>query len=183
MKAAPGWKNMQPQTTPHTQTAPVSQQDSICLRSIQAASLLTIATTLLLFAAHQNAYACGFLIGALLSLLSLISLTVIVPFLFQPNAPRYMSALLLLTLFMKLPLFVVGLYLMTHLRGVAPAAGAIGIGLGPVVIGLKTAGSALLEGLRSALPAVADEPKAVEDVVLTQTAHTMRPRIAELASE
>lgn len=165
------------------QNAPTPPQDTICLRSIQATGLLTITTTLLLLAAHQNAYAWGFLIGALLSLLSLISLTVIVPFLFQPNAPRYMSALLLLTLFMKLPMFVVGLYLMTHLRGVAPAAGAIGIGLGPVVIGLKTAGSALLESMRNALPIVADIPEVEEAVELTQTAHNMRSRIAELVSE
>ncbi len=174
---------MQPQTTIQKQPAPIPQRDTICLRSIQATSVLTITTTLLLLAAHQNAYAWGFLIGALLSLLSLISLTVIVPFLFQPNAPRYMSALLLLTLFMKLPMFVVGLYLMTHLRGVAPAAGAIGIGLGPVVIGLRTAGSALLESLRNSLPVAADVPEVEEAAELTQTAHSLHSRIAELASE
>ena len=174
---------MQPHTTLQTQTAPETQEDTLCLRSVKTSALLTIFATLLLLVAHQSAWAWGFLIGALLSLLSLVSLTVIIPFLFRPNAPRHMSALLGMTLMMKLPLFMAGLYLMTHLRGVAPAAGVMGIVLGPLVIGLKTIGGMLMEGLRNARPALVDAP--LEEAVTTpvHAAPTARPRLAELASD
>ncbi len=77
----------------------------------------------------------------LLSLFSMISLMLAVPFLTWSGAPRHMSLLMIVTLFMKLPIFCMGLYLATHLPGVSAMACCAGICLTPIAITMKAIGN------------------------------------------
>ncbi|MCS6775291.1 MAG: hypothetical protein RMJ43_04730 [Chloroherpetonaceae bacterium] len=93
-----------------------------------------IGITLLLFYARLSTWALGFFIGGTLSLLSLFSLTVIVPFLFQPGVGHTARHLLTLTLFMKLPIYSIGLYAASRGDWCDPRGTGIGIVLAPAVI-------------------------------------------------
>jgi len=66
----------------------------------------------------------------------------------RPNAPKFSQALLAATLFLKLPFYAVGLYLMARLGAGAPFSFLLGVSMAPLVITLKTVG-----GIREARPA------------------------------
>ena len=113
---------------------------------------------------HHYNWAWGFLIGAILSLFSMITLMVAVPFLTWSGAPRHASILLVVTLFMKLPIFCLGLYMATHLPGVSAFACCLGIGLTPTAITLKAIGNLMNDfyPARQSAPTEADKPEPVD---------------------
>ncbi len=110
-------------------------------RALKTSALFAIATTILLLSGGRTDWAISFGLGALMSLFSLLSLTIIVPALIRPGAPQFSRSLLNLTLLLKLPLYAAGLYLIMRLPRSAPAAAAAGIGLVPGVITLNALGS------------------------------------------
>jgi hypothetical protein len=57
--------------------------------------------------------------------------------LFRPGARPYVKGVLLVTLFMKLPIYMVALYFMTRLAASGAAGSVIGIALAPMVITVK----------------------------------------------
>lgn len=116
-----------------SETSETSQRQ-IIIRALQASGWALIGITLVLFYARLSTWALGFFIGGALSLLSLFSLTVIVPFLFQPGAGHTARHLLTLTLFMKLPIYSVGLYAASRGDWCDPRGTGIGIVLAPAVI-------------------------------------------------
>jgi hypothetical protein len=95
-----------------------------------ATGLLTAA----LFYAGRPTWAVGFLIGSLLSLFSMVSLTIIVPILFRPSASAGAKGLLGMSLFMKLPIFGAVFYLISKTNIAEPMAIGAGIALIPAVL-------------------------------------------------
>ena len=104
-------------------------EDKLTLRTLKTGAVAAITVTVAMVASGHGGPGVGFLIGSTLSLFSLFSLTFLVPFLLRPGAPRYAGSLLGLTLVMKLPLYVAGLYAATHLPGVSAVWAACGIAL------------------------------------------------------
>jgi hypothetical protein len=129
-------------------------------RTLKTSSLLTPILALLLYGS-QPARAWGFAIGGFLSIFSLATIACVVPMLFQTGAPRYVRALLNLTLLMKLPIFGVGLYLATNVRGIDPAFTAIGAGLVPAVLTLKALGNQLAERVNQTALPITPKPERV----------------------
>src|SRR5260221_14128572 len=78
-------------------------EDNLALRTLKTGAISTVFLTLLLCGAGRFPWAGGFCIGAALSLFSIFSLMVVVPFLLRPGAPAHASLLLGIPLFMKLP--------------------------------------------------------------------------------
>ena len=150
------------------------------LRVVKASFLAGVFIALLLLATDHHRWAWGFVIGAVLSLFSLVTLTIAVPFLTWPGAPRHMSALIIITLFMKMPIFCVGLYLATRLPGVSAFACCLGIGLAPAVISLKAAGHALNDAVTVHQPAkpVVPLPEPVSVYEKPQSALHRTPELA-----
>ena len=104
-----------------------------------ASSFLTgIVTMAACFCTGHAGWSWGFFFGAALSLFSLCTLTWLCPILLHPKAPAYAPMLMVLILLIKMPLFVGGLYLMTHVPGVSAPWGVAGILLAPCVIAAKT---------------------------------------------
>jgi len=152
----------------------MQEEETFALRALKTSTWVTVFTTLWLFATAHSAWAWGFLIGALLSLFSLFSLTVLVPMLFRPGAPRHIQGLLSLTLFMKLPLYLGGLYLATSVHSIAPMGAGLGVTLVPMVITLKAIGGLIME-----LKPATRRAKAVEAAPATAATesliHSQRP--------
>ena len=114
--------------------------------------------------------AAGFVTGAVLSLFSLFSLKICIPALFRSGASRGASALLQVVMFMKLPVFAVGLYLATRLGTAASFAAFWGCALVPCVISLEAVMKAIAESDRNYKRAAAMRPPvqvlpAVEELV------------------
>jgi hypothetical protein len=109
-------------------------EQKITRRSLISGAWATALLTGVLFFAGRPTWAVGFLIGSLLSLFSMISLTVIVPILFRPGAGAGTKGVLGLTLFMKLPIFGAVLYLVANGKFAEPMAVGAGIALIPAVL-------------------------------------------------
>ena len=122
---------------------------ALCIRTLTVSTFISLGAVLLLCIAGHTNWAWGFLIGALLSLFSFATLAMAVPFLMWPGAPSHMSALLQVTLIMKLPIYCVGLYLACNLPGVTPAASVFGICLVPGVITLRTLSGMVKSAIRA----------------------------------
>lgn len=122
---------------------------ALCIRTLTVSTLIAFASVLLLCVVGRTNWAWGFLIGALLSVFSFATLAMAVPFLMWPGAPSHMSALLQVTLIMKLPIYCVGLYLACNLPGVTPAASVFGICLVPGVITLRTLSGMVKAAIRA----------------------------------
>ena len=112
-------------------------------RVIKTSFFVGALLTFLFFATNHLYAGWGFLIGALLSLFSFVTIAFAVPFLLRPKAPRTMSTLSALVLMMKMPIYCVALYLATHLPWPSAFTCASGICLTPAVITLKTLGAYL----------------------------------------
>lgn len=106
----------------------------ITVHALKTSAYALALLTIVLFYAKLSTWALGFLIGGALSLFSMFSLTVIVPFLFQPGVGGRAKGLLSLTLFMKLPLYGAGLYVVSRGEWVDPRGAGIGIVLVPAVL-------------------------------------------------
>jgi hypothetical protein len=124
------------------------QEDKIVVRSLKSGAWMAAFTTLLFFYAGHRDWGLGFLIGALVSLFSLFSLFVIVPILFQPGASPQVKGLLTMTLFMKLPLYCIGLSMANPAHGVEPMATGLGTCLVPLVLMCKGVMIVVLESVR-----------------------------------
>ncbi len=111
--------------------------------------------TFALFESQRLTWATGFLLGGAMSLFSLLSLTLVIPMLFQPGMPRYMAALLGVTLLMKLPLYCGALYLAATCRFISPAAVFAGLLMAPLMITLKTIGGMITLPTPATAPAAA----------------------------
>ncbi|HZO88088.1 MAG TPA: hypothetical protein VFB38_07075 [Chthonomonadaceae bacterium] len=146
------------------------EEGNLIVRALKTSAWVTLLTTLALLGAGKNDWAWGFLTGAVLSLFSLFSLTVVVPMLLRPGASRAAQALLGLTLFMKLPIYMIGLYLIANVPAIKAAGAGFGIALLPVVITLKAIGSALAE----AFPAQPKQAPSEAEVSPQQTARPAR---------
>ncbi len=129
-------------------------EEKLTLRTLRTSAPTSLAVTATILACGHRGWAAGFLIGSALSLFSLFSLTIVVPMLMRPGAPRFAGSLLGLTLFMKLPLYFAGLYAVTHIPGISAAWAAFGIGLTPTIITLKTVGRMIPKSLR-----VSEDPR------------------------
>ena len=127
-------------------------EDKLTLRTLRTGAAGTLVVTATVAASGHSGAAIGFLIGAVLSLFSLFSLTFLVPLLLRPEAPKFAGSLLGVTLFMKLPLYFAGLYAATHIPGVSAVWTACGIALAPMIITLKTIGGILPKPLRVSDP-------------------------------
>ena len=128
------------------------QEDRLTTPTLRSSLWALILTVTWLNAAHHAAMGWGFLIGGLLSVFSLWTLTVVVPMFFQPGASRFAKAILLLTLCMKLPVFALALYVGTHLHTVAPIGMMLGIALTPMVITARTIADMQNKPIRAAKP-------------------------------
>ena len=137
MSSKPTSETQSESTAASTPTTQETQDRTICFRSVKTSLWLGLLVFVLCYGNHHYHWAWGFLIGAVLSLFSMISLMVAVPFLTWSGAPRHMSALMIVVLFMKLPIFCIGLYLATHLPGISAFACCAGICLTPMAITLK----------------------------------------------
>lgn len=137
------------------------QEDKTIVRSLKSAARCAAVLDLTLFCTGQTMWAWGFLIGALVSLFSLVSLLVLVPILFRPHASPHVKGLLTMALFLKLPFYGIALSLVHPSHGVEPMAAGVGIALIPLVLTFRTAAAMLLEGAREQRKAAAPKPCAV----------------------
>lgn len=129
-----------------------TQDAALISRVLKTSFLLGALLTFLLFAANHLYLGWGFFIGATLSLFSFVTIAITIPFLLRPNAPRSVSALLVVVLFMKLPIYCVGLYLAARLPGMGALACMLGACLTPAVITLKTIGKTMGAKFRNTAP-------------------------------
>lgn len=134
---------MSSKSLPETPSLPKTSDVIFTSRFIKTSFLLGALLTFLFLATNHLYAGLGFLIGALLSLFSFVTISLAVPFLLRPKAPRTMSTLLALVLMLKLPIYCVALYLATHLPWPSAFTCALGICLTPAVITLKTLGARL----------------------------------------
>jgi hypothetical protein len=100
---------------------------------LKRSAFVGLCVTLILFSLGGAGVAWGFLIGAGMSLFSLVTLMIAVPNLLHPGASRRAQRRLGLLLFLKLPLYMVGLYIVTRARGVQPMGAVFGIALVPAL--------------------------------------------------
>ena len=119
------------------------QDLNLAVRALKTGTWTLALTTFALFETSRTTWGAGFLLGGAMSLFSLLSLAVVIPMLFQPGMPRYMTALLGVTLLMKLPLYCGALYLAATCRFISPAAAFAGLLIVPTVITLKTIGGVI----------------------------------------
>src|SRR5436853_32270 len=101
-------------------------EEKITQSGLKAGIQFAILATILLFCGGRRDWGWGFVIGGFLSLLSLFSLTVLVPMLFRPGT-NCAKGILTLTLFMKLPLYLFLLSFVSQQHGVEPIAAVLGI--------------------------------------------------------
>ncbi len=113
------------------------EDDKMALQSLKSCVPVAGAITYAFYALNHKSWALCYATGALLSLFSLFTLTILVPMLFRPGAHPSVKALLCITLFMKLPIYMFALYMMTRLAAAGAAASVVGIALAPMVITLK----------------------------------------------
>ena len=97
----------------------------------------------ILFGGHRN-WCTGFVIGALTSLLSLLSLKICVPALFHKGATPRATALLHILLIMKVPVYAIGLYFAAKMGAGAAFAAFTGCALVPSVVTLETVAKAIM---------------------------------------
>ncbi len=117
--------------------------------------LTTLVITVFLLSGGHSGLGISYLWGAMISLFSLVSLTVLVPRLLHPNAPQAATFMLSLLLFLKLPFYAIALYLATHTQGFSVALLITGAVLIPLVLAV--------EALRTeAKPAIAQLHPSVE---------------------
>jgi len=116
------------------------KNDNLAIRTLKTGALVALGGMLWLRMLGHPAWGWGFLAGSLLSLFSLFTLMVVIPFLLRPGGGQLSVALLMVTLLMKLPLYAVGLYIAVRLSGNAPLSAFAGLTLAPAVITLKTLG-------------------------------------------
>src|SRR5262249_54568850 len=121
----------------------MKEEEPLTIRSLKSSFWVLLITISVLFWSGHGDWAKGFLVGALCSLFSIFSLMVIVPMLFRPGASPHVKGLLSMTLFMKLPLYALALYLVTSVSGFEPMGAGIGMALVPAVITLITIGGRL----------------------------------------
>jgi hypothetical protein len=137
-------------------------EDTLALRTVKTSVVSAVFLTLLLISTGHLRWAGGFLIGAGLSLFSIFSLMIVVPFLLRPGAPACAPTLLGIALFMKLPTYALGLYLAVRIAGSAPLSAILSVTLGillaPLVITLKTLGGMLAESRPIRTFATAERP-------------------------
>jgi hypothetical protein len=110
------------------------EDETMALRALQSCIPVAGVVIIALCTLHHRPWALCYATGASLSLFSLCSLTVFVPMLLRPGAPGSVKAILCLTLFMKLPVYMRSLYMMTRLAASGAAASVVGIALAPMVI-------------------------------------------------
>jgi hypothetical protein len=115
----------------------MQNEETLRIRTLYHSLWIGLVTNAALFGLAPRGWAWGFLVGAVMSLFSALSLIVIVPLLFRPGANEHTKGLLSATLFMKIPLYMVGLYIGTNVKGVEPMAMMCGILLVPTVITLR----------------------------------------------
>jgi hypothetical protein len=137
------------------------QEDKTIVRSLKSAAWFAAALDLTFFCSGQTSWGWGFLIGALVSLFSLVSLLVLVPILFRPHASPHVKGLLTMTLFLKLPFYGIALSLANPRHGVEPMATGLGTALIPLVLTFRTAGILLMEQAREQRKAAAPKPQVV----------------------
>jgi hypothetical protein len=113
------------------------EEEKVAMRSLISCVPVAVVVPYALCALHHKAWAICYATGAILSLFSLFSLTVLVPMLFRPGSRSSVKAALCLTLFMKIPIYMVALYLMTQLAASGAAAAVVGIVLAPMVITIR----------------------------------------------
>ena len=188
MSNHPTSETQSPDAAETEKTVTGTQDSAICLRSVKTSLWLGLLVFVLCCGSHHTNWAWGFLIGALLSLFSMISLMLAVPFLTWSGAPRHMSLLMIVTLFMKLPIFCLGLYLATHLPGVSAMACCAGICLTPVAITMKAIGNLRNDYSTARQPAPVEEPEPAaetepEPVTIQVKPRTLRKVSPEFAPE
>jgi len=137
------------------------QEDKTVVRSLKSAAWFAVALDLTLFSSRQTMWGWGFLVGASLSLFSLVSLIVIVPILIRPHASPHVKGLLAMTLFLKLPLYAIALSLSNPHHGIEPMAVGLGIALVPLVLTFRTAAALVMEEARVQRKAAAPKPQVV----------------------
>lgn len=163
-----------------------TEQSNLHRRSLKTSALAFPVLTLAFFAAGKNDWGLGFLLGSGLSLFSMVTLMLAVPFLMRPGMPRHMTALLQMTLFMKLPIFMVGLYVVSRISVGAAGASVAGISLVPTVITLLTIGDIIAEGRRETEALAEKQRLRAAQAVTISTGAASRVRRAvpaELAAE
>lgn len=109
------------------------QKDPVTRNSIKYGAYLGMIGTVLFFTIGHPDWGKGFLIGSLLSILSMSSLMFLVPFLFIPGN-RAAKGLLSATLFMKLPIYGVLVYLAVLVAKTGWFALVLGITVVPAVL-------------------------------------------------
>jgi|GEM_PF-7123410 len=109
------------------------QKDPVTRHAIKYGACLAAIGTVLFFTIGQTDWAKGFLIGSLLSIFSMSSLMFLVPFLFVPGN-RVAKGLLGATLFMKLPIYGILVYLAVLVAKTGWFALVLGIALVPAVL-------------------------------------------------
>lgn len=132
------------------------RDSNTAFRTLKTSSAVAAFLTIWMLCAARNSWAWSFLIGATLSLLSMLSLSVLIPMLFHPGASRHAKALLLITLFMKMPLYCVGLFLLMIVPNASGLSAVFGIALVPFVITARAVGSLISENLPRTETSAAD---------------------------
>lgn len=161
-------------------------QENLHRRSLKASALAFPMLTLAFYAAGKNDWGLGFLLGSSLSLFSMATLMLAVPFLMRPGMPRHMTALLQMTLFMKLPIFMVVLYIVSRISTGAAGASVAGISLVPAMITLVTIGDIIAEGRRETAAAAEKQRLRAAQAATSTTVISSRTRRAvptELVTE
>lgn len=118
--------------------------------SLTLGLFVSVVTIVMLVWCGHIGWARGFSVGAGLSLISLFSLGTVVPRLSMPTAPRASQILLSLVLFLKLPLYTIALYMVTHMPGVDARSAFPGILAAPLAITIKAVGSLVWQNVADA---------------------------------
>lgn len=152
------------------------QDENLSRRALNTSLWTAAVVVIYCFAAGRTDWGWGYVLGAALSLFSMATLTIGVPILFRPGSASHTHAMCAAMLLMKLPLFMAGLYAMTHLSAISLLAATLGIGLVPIVLTCKAIGAAITEiGPAKGAPPVPEFAQAIEAAAVELVQPARRP--------
>lgn len=126
------------------------EEPSIISGSLTLGLLLSVVTSVILIKSGRVGWSWGFSVGAGISLISLYSLSTLVPRLTMPAASGASQFLLALVLFLKLPLYTIALYAVTRMPGVDARSAFPGILVAPIAITAKAVGAGVWHSIAEA---------------------------------
>ena len=163
----------------------MTKHDNQTLRTFFHSLAIATAVTAAMVASGHSVWAQGFVIGAAVSLFSLLTLKLSIPALFHKGSTSRSTAMLQLLLILKVPIYGVGLYFAARLGSAGTFAAFTGCTLVPCVISVAAIVRASVQSNRGFQRALAmREPAAVLPAIeeLSRQVAAIKAEAAEIAT-